>query len=146
VIDIRPYEDEARRFQKQERYKIFLCEYSENSIIGTIYNDNTGVVKVNRTEIFDATHSLFSKGKIIIPRECPDIKEFARQVCNTAKVLETNKKSGTSIYRYKKMGDEHYRNALNYFLLAASGHRISVAANSYTRQTNSVVDNEYCRT
>lgn len=128
VIDIRPYEDSARQFQKQERYRIYLCEYAENTIQGTIFNDHTGIVKVNRTEIFDATHRIIQNGKIRIPRECPDIKEFAVQLCNTAKVLETNKRTGTSIYRYKKLGDEHYRNALNYFYLAAGGSRIAIAS------------------
>ena len=125
VIDIRPYEDEARRFQKEEKYRIFLCEYAESTALGTVYNDHTGIVKVNRTEIFDSTHRLFSKSLIKLPRECPQVKEFAFQCCNTAKVLETNKKSGTSIYRYKKLGDEHYRNALNYFYLAAHGGKIA---------------------
>lgn len=128
VIDIRPYEDSARQFQKQERYKIYLCEYSENTIQGTIYNDNNGTVKVNRTEIFDSTHRIIQNRKIKIPRECPDIKEFASQLCNTAKVLETNKRTGTSIYRYKKLGEEHYRNALNYFYLAASGSKIATVS------------------
>lgn len=125
VIDARPYEDEARAFQKAERYRIYLCEYSENSIIDADYSDVTGLVRVNRTQIFDRTHRLFSNKAIAIPRQCPEIDEFAKQVCATAKVLETNKKTGTAVYRYRKMGDEHYRNAINYFALAASGCRLA---------------------
>lgn len=144
VLDIRPYEDEVRRFQKEERFRVFLCEYAESTALGTVYNDRTGIVKVNRTEIFDATHHLFSKGLVKIPRgDNPEVKEFAVQCCNTAKVLETNKKSGTSIYRYRKLGDEHYRNALNYFLLAASGNKIARVSSQRVRQE--VVDNEYIR-
>lgn len=143
VLDIRPYEDEVRRFQKEERFRTFLCEYAESTALGTVYNDHTGIVKVNRTEIFDSTHRIFSKGLVKLPRECPEVKEFALQCCNTAKVLETSKKSGTSIYRYKKLGDEHYRNALNYFYLAASGNKIArVSAN---RERQEVADNEYVR-
>jgi len=121
VIDARPYEDEARRFQKAERYRIYLCEYAENTALGTQYNDVTGLVRVNRTEIFDATHRLFADKRVKLPRPSKALDEFITQCCNVAKVLETNKRSGTSIYRYRKVGSggDHYRNAMNYFLLAA---------------------------
>lgn len=127
VIDIRPYEDAARQFQAQESYKIWLCEYNESTPMGWNYNPNSGIVKVNRTEIFDATHRMVTeKGTLVIPKVCPEIEEFATQLCATAKVLETNKKTKLSIYRYKKLGDEHYRNALNYFYLAANPKKIGI--------------------
>ncbi len=140
VIDARPYEDEARSFQKAESYRIYLAEYAENTALGATYNDATGLVKVNRTEIFDQTHRLFTKKMLRIPRDCKEIDEFASQCCATAKVLETNKKTGTSIYRYRKLGDEHYRNALNYFVLAASGSKIATVGGSQHRQTHAVSD------
>jgi hypothetical protein len=146
VIDIRPYEDEARRFQKAEPYRIFLCEYGENTLQGVIYNDVHKIVKANRTEIFDASHNVISQKRVVIPRDCPDIKEFAKQLCNTAKVLETNKKTGTSIYRYKKLGSEHYRNALNYFLLAASGSKVAkVSSTGSYNSKPEYADNSYER-
>jgi hypothetical protein len=131
VIDIRPYEDEARRFQKEEGYKIFLCEYGENMVSPVAFNENTKTVRAGRTEVFDATHRLIVNKLIRLPRQCPDMDIFAQQLCATAKVLETNKKSGTAIYRYKKLGDEHYRNALNYFYIAASGHRVSTVNSAF---------------
>jgi hypothetical protein len=145
VIDIRPYEDSAREFQKSERYRIWLCEYSETTPLGTVYNQKTGIVKVNRTEAFDATHRLVTTdGMLIIPRLCPEIKEFAKQVCATAKVLETNKKTNAQVYRYKKLGQEHFRNALNYFYMAASGGKIASAKRKYKqRQTHAI--NDYAR-
>lgn len=138
VIDIRPYEDEARSFQKAEKgqMRTFLCEYSENTTLGTIYNDHTGIVKVNRTEICDHSHRVISEEKLTIPRRCDEINEFAKQMSNMAKVLETNKKTGTQIYRYRKVGSggDHYRHALNYFLLAASGGKIARAGRREHRQ------------
>jgi len=137
VVDIRPYEDSARKYQSETRHRTFLCEYKENTPQGTLYNNNTGIVSVNRTEIFDATHRLVTTpGMLTIPRYCPEIKEFARQMCGAFKVLETNKKSGTSVYRYKGDND-HYRNALNYFLLAASGGRIA-SASKYRKKRQEV--------
>lgn len=125
VIDCRPYEDEARAYQKGAGFRVFLCEYAENTALGVQYNDNTGLVKVNRTEIFDRTHRLIEGKNVVLPRRCSEVEEFADQCCATAKVLETNKRTGTAIYRYRKLGDEHYRNALNYFVLAASGSMLA---------------------
>lgn len=142
VDDIRPYEDSAREHQSKTRHRTFLCEYKENTPMGTLYNDKTGIVSVNRTEIFDTTHRLvMTPGMLTIPRFCPEIKEFAKQMCGAYKVLETNKKSGTSVYRYKGTND-HYRNALNYFILAAKGSRIARVGD---RKVQKDVISEYAR-
>jgi hypothetical protein len=145
VVDIRPYEDAAREFQKKEPYRVWLCEYSESTPIGWTYNPKTGIVKVNRTEIFDATHRMVTEqGTLVLPRISSEIEEFAKQLCATAKVLEINKKTKMSVYRYKKLGEEHYRNALNYFYLAATGGKIAVV-NKYRKRKQTVANNEYVR-
>lgn len=140
VVDIRPYEDSARDFQKSQKYRTYLCQYMETTPLGTIYSDKTGIVKVNRTEICDASHRLVvTDGMLRIPRLCPEIKEFAIQVCAIAKVLEVNKRTKQSIYRYRKLEshDDHWRHALNYFLLAASGGKLAVVGDRYKkRQTH----------
>jgi len=141
VVDIRPYEDSARKFQSEVKGRCFLCEYKENTPQGTVYNQNTGIVSVNRTEIFDLTHRMvMTPGMLTIPM-LHEVKEFAKQMCGAYKVLETNKKSGTSIYRYKGK-NEHFRNALNYFILAAKGGHI-VRAEGYRKPTT--VINNYAR-
>lgn len=143
VIDIRPYEDSARKFQSEVKFKTFLCEYKENTPRGIIYNDKNGIVSVNRTEIFDSTHRLVTTpGMLTIPRYCPEVKEFAKQMCGSYKILETNKKSGVSVYRYKGDND-HYRNAMNYFMLAAKGSRIVRVGGYKNRQK--AVNNNYAR-
>ncbi len=143
VVDIRPYEDSAREFQKKAKkvgIKIYLCEYKENTPQGTIYNNNTGIVSVNRTEIFDATHRMIiTPGMLTIPRFSPEIEEFAKQICKAYKILETNKKTGISIYRYKGE-EEHFRNALNYFALASKGGKIS-QTNISTGKRQTVTNN-----
>lgn len=145
VVDIRPYEDSARQFQAAEPYRVWLCEYSESTPIGWTYNQNSGVVKVNRTEVFDATHRMVTTpGMLHLPRISPDMKEFAKQICATAKVLETNKKTKQSVYRYRKLGDEHFRNALNYFYLAASGGKIATVS-KYKKKRQTVANNNYAR-
>lgn len=142
VYDIRPYEDEARSFQKSEPYRIYLCAYDENRVQGARYNDVDGMVRVNRTEICDATHRVISEKRIVLPRSCPEVDEFARQCCNAAKVLEVNKRSGVAVYRYRTVGSggDHYRHALNYFLLAATGSRIATLRGSQNRPAQVVSD------
>jgi hypothetical protein len=119
-IDIRPYEDEVRRFQKAEPYLVFLCEYGDNALQDIALNDKTRTFKVYRTGIFDQTGRLVRDVNITFPRRDAAIDEFAEQLCNTAKRLESNKRSGADIYRYVKLGQEHFRNSLNYFILACA--------------------------
>ncbi len=143
VLDIGCEYDLVREYQKSSRHKTFLCQYSDTQITPEIFNDNTGVAKVNRTEIFDRTHRLITNGNIVLPCQCPETEEFARQCCNCAKFEEKDKRSGGFIYRYRPTGDrqDHFRSALNYFILAASGHRIRVVSQYKTnRQTNAQIN------
>ena len=151
VIDIRPYEDEARAYQSLHcgdvvNPAVFLCDYSDTQITDSSFNINTGVVKVHRTGIFDQTHRIISMGNLILPRQCPEIEEFARQCCNCARFEEKDKRKNTIVHRYRPTGDqqEHFRNAFNYFVLACSGHRVGTVSR-YQTQTYAEVDNEYER-
>jgi len=150
VIDIGPYYDEARAYQLKHsggaNPSVYLCEYSETQTIDSAFNINTGVVKAHRTGIFDHTHRLLSQGKVVLPRQCPEMEEFAQQCCNCARFEEKDKRKGTIVFRYRPTGNrqEHFRNALNYFVLAASGHRIKT-----TSRHNSIIQtdviNDYAR-
>ena len=146
VVDIRPYEEEARKYQKNSGHKTFLCEYSDTQIIDAMFNDNTGIVKTHRTGIFDQTQRLILQGHIRLPARCPEIDEFARQCCNCARFEEVDKRKGTVVNRYRPTGDrqDHFRNALNYFVLAASGYRVGIVSRFRTTQY-AEVDNEYER-
>ena len=151
VIDIGPYYDEARSYQRSHggsatNPPTYLCQYSDTQLADAGFNNNTGVVKVNKTEIFDQTHRLLSTGKIVLPRQSPEVEEFVRQCCNCARFEEEDKRTHTKIVRYRPTGDrqEHLRNALNYFVLAASGHRVATVSN-YPKSKQLFVDNEYQR-
>ncbi len=142
VIDAAPYYDEARSFQRRVRYKTYLCQYSDTQITEYKFDENTGLVKVNRTELFDESHRVLSNGHAILPRQCPETEEFARQCCNCARFEEKDPRRGV-VFRYRPTGDrqEHFRNAFNYFLLACSGHRIRVVNGSHrqNRQKNAKI-------
>ncbi len=150
VVDIRPYEDEARAYQVKRGGGInpvtYLCEYSDTQITDSSFNINTGIVKAHRTGIFDQTHRIISMGDLILPRQCPEVEEFARQCCNCARFEEKDKRKNIIVHRYRPTGDqqEHFRNAFNYFVLACSGHRVGTVSR-YQTQTYTEVDNEYER-
>ena len=134
VLDIRPYEDSARKVQSNCGFPCFLCQYSESSVTGPQFGNN-GIVKANRTEILDKTHRMVTTpGMLKIPRFCEETKLFAAQMCGTAKVAENDKRSGTITYRYRPVGTagDHFRHALNYFALAASGGKVA----RFTRDTD----------
>jgi hypothetical protein len=117
VIDLRPYEESFRKFQQEEPYKVFGCEYRDRMRQFSKRDDQEGVYVIARTEMFDKTHAWVKDKGLIIPRKSAEVDEFAKQMCNCAKVLEENEQ-GDRIYRYRKLGDDHYRNAVNYLYLA----------------------------
>jgi hypothetical protein len=134
VVDIGPVGEAHRVFQKSERSygnKVWLCRYDESPLIESDFNENNGIVKAYRTGIFDKSHRYLTEGNIRLPRLQPAIKEFAKQCCNCAKHREEDKYGGY-VSRYYKVGTQdslhgdHYRNALNYFILAAQSSRIRI--------------------
>ena len=149
VLDIRPYEDEVRQFQRTARFKTFLCEYASNSPMGTSWDDKNGIVKVNRTEIMDASHRMLVDSQIELPADSPEVRQFAKECANTAKVLETSRGSRAGVFRYRKLGSnkpDDYRHALNYFIMAATSAHLPIAGgSSRNRRRGGSVKNEYSR-
>ena len=145
VLDIRPYEDTVRKFQSSYKGRVYLCEYSVNPMEEAVWDNNRKIVKSYRTGLLDLTGRLITTKRIVLPRVNTEIKEFAKQLCGTAKVLGENTRTHTPIYSYIKLGDDHYRHALGYFYLAASGHRIATVSSSSERKQELVCVNEYKR-
>jgi len=120
VIDMEPELRKAREFAQAEHYPVFLCDYQDHVVTGPVWDEEKRVVKVNRTDICDATHDLVSSsGFLVLPRRSEELDLFAKQVCNAAKVLQEDQETGSREYRYRKLGEDHYRHALNYFYLAS---------------------------
>ncbi len=132
VVDLEPEMRKAREFQTGEEYQVFLCDYQDRVVSGPQWDEEAGMVKVNRTEICDTTHELFTKpGELILPRRCDEVDRFAQQARNIAKVLEEDPETGSREYRYRKLGEDHFRHGLNYCYLAST--KISVAQSFYTK-------------
>lgn len=133
VIDIGPERDIVEKYRQDERgRRVFMCRYSDNPSFMRRWDTKEGIVSDYRTALFDETHRMVvTDGMLTIPhRKCPEVKEFVKQMCNAYKLLEVNKRTGARQYRYKG-SNEHYRNALNYFLLAASKNRIARAGGGH---------------
>ena len=148
VIDIRPYEDEVRQFQKDASFLTYLCEYKENTAIGAAWNENTGLVYMNRTEIMDASHRMLKDSLIELPAKCPEVEQFAIECAAVAKVPEENKRTRTTTFRYRKLGTtpDDYRHALNYFIMAAtSSHLPVVGGGSRRHGREGKANNDYDR-
>ncbi|OPL13579.1 MAG: hypothetical protein AVO39_10290 [delta proteobacterium MLS_D] len=129
VIDALPEIHKVRDFRAAEPYEVFLCQYNEHQATGPKWNLDTGIVQANRTEVCDQTHALITTaGRCEIPRRCDEVDEYATEMCNIAKVLEEDQETGSRLYRYRKLGADHYRHATNYFLMAASRCNIAAGA------------------
>ncbi len=49
VIDLEPELRAAREFQRDEQFPVFLCDYQDSLTTGTRWDEQTKLVKVNRT-------------------------------------------------------------------------------------------------
>jgi hypothetical protein len=120
VIDAYPDTHATRQFQKQESYKVYRCQYSENMTDLPEFNAETGMVKCNRNEMMDKVHDIVINGKVKLPRQSLEMKEFARQMTMTAKTIVNHPETGVPKPRWIKLGggDDHFFHASLYFVLA----------------------------
>jgi hypothetical protein len=127
VVDIQPETRLVREFAENAGFEVFLCQYKESQRKYPNFDSKEHLVTINRTEICDATHNLFKdEPKVILPRLTEEIREYAVQMTNTAKVLEEDER-GNKSYSYKKIGSEgdDYYHATNYMLLGCQ--RVSIS-------------------
>jgi len=125
----------VREFQAAEPYPVFLCDYVDSVVTGPAWDESKMIVKVNRTEVCDTTHDLVtSPGLLILPKRNEELEIFAKQVSNMAKVLQEDPETGSREYRYRKLGEDHYRHALNYFYLSSTRIRVVETPEEYERR------------
>ena len=118
VFDLYPETRKVREFGADAPFPVFGADYQEKQRSVVRWDEGSNIVVVGRTEILDTTHELVTGvGRYEIPRVDGEIKQYAFEMCQTAKVLEEDKHGGNA-YRYKKLGADHYRHATNYLYLA----------------------------
>ncbi|MCK4794547.1 MAG: phage terminase large subunit family protein, partial [Desulfobacteraceae bacterium] len=153
VFDLYPETRKVREFRAAASFEVFGCDYQETQKGAFAWNEQNGVVTVNRTEICDATHNLVATknlqdsgvatGNIELPREDEEVRIYARQMCNTAKVLIEDEETGKKTYRYrgKLGGPDDYRHSTNYLFLACE--RIRPVVNVVVPATVPKADYKY---
>ena len=145
AVDYEPETRKAREFQLKAGTSVYLIDYKEKVKLGEKDDNRAGVTDVARTEICDAVHHAIVSGSYIFPRRCPQIEEYTRQMCNLAKILEEDKVKGTKIYRYRKLGPDHYRHATNYFELSVKNLAQAAEGDEVTQMLKTIMErrNEY---
>lgn len=118
VFDMYPETRKVRDFQAAEDFDVYLCAYREDLKGGESIDELNGEMVAARTEICDRSHDIVSKGAIDFPRRSPEMEIVAQQMAAIAKVLEKKADTGLNVYRYRKLGADHYRHSLNYLVLA----------------------------
>lgn len=127
VFDLYPESRKVREFRASEDFEVFGCDYLDEQRGPAKWNEKDGLVRINRTEICDSSHDFISDGdKVELPRKSKEVEQYAKEMANIAKVLQEDKETGKRVYRYRKLGPEHYRHATNYLLLALQRVGVSV--------------------
>lgn len=123
VIDFAPAQSKVRAFRNAEKEagcEVFGNIYQDEMRGVVNWNEKEGLVRENRTEICDNTHEIvINPGQFLLPRNSEVIQEVIKHFCNIAKVLEEDRETGSKVYRYRKLGPDHYRHSVNYALLAS---------------------------
>ena len=130
VFDFYPETRKVREFKGDAEFAVFGCYYHDSHKGMPAWDWKNGTVKVNRTEMCDASHNAVINGEIVLPRhQILEVREYMKEMCNIAKVLEEDQETGAKEYKYRKLGPDHYRHATNYFLLACEKVGIAMKDN-----------------
>lgn len=134
VCDMLPEPTYARKFQKSSTFRVWLNLYNvQNPVDEVVWNQDDRVVKTFRNYIFDTSHRLVTEGKIKLPRRSRKMEEFARQYVVPVKIADAARPNHFKYFSPNP--NDHYRNAMNYFLLAAQTARL-IRKETYKKETS----------
>lgn len=138
VLDLYPETRKVREFAAAEKYPVFGCDYQERQKGAFAWDERNKVVTVNRTEVCDATHDLImQKGRLELPRRSDELDIYIKHMTGIVKVLQEDETTGSRVYRYRRIADDHYRHATNYFYLASTRTRDTRPSHSNNSQQES---------
>lgn len=122
VMDLEPETRTARRFQESLDIPIWLCDEQGSRKKPPGWDDTDMTLYVRRTEACDmVAQEVRTQGKIILPRRCEEIEEFATELSNIIKTRKEDKLTGTVSFIWKNTGADHYFHSL-LFCIYASDH------------------------
>ena len=116
VVDAYPELHLARDFLDSEENLTegWRCQYNEQVRIPH-FDSQERLVRINRTELHDKVQDFIQKGYFLFPRKDSEMAECIKHLTNFARIWNREKEC----YFWKKLGPDHFRHALGYFLLAA---------------------------
>ena len=118
VVDAMPEVRNARAFALRFPGRVFLNYYSETHKGRPRWDEGNLTVVCNRTESLDASGREIHDGQIVLPKQCEVVEEFTKHCHAIAKRLEEDEETGSKVYRYVRLGADHFRHAFNYESLA----------------------------
>jgi hypothetical protein len=128
VIDAMPETRKAMEFAQRHcssggRPRVYLNYYAERQKVPVVWNEGSLTVTSQRTYSLDASHRQITGGLVVLPQKNEEVEAFAKHLHNVAKKLEEEEddngnKTGNKRYVYVKLGEDHYRHAFNYEVLA----------------------------
>lgn len=116
AIDLYPETRMVREIQANIGIPFFGIQYMDKQTRGIVEDQEVNVLKAGRTETMDKVHNTYAKKTIIIPRRSHEVDEYADEMTNTAKILQETDR-GDRVYRYRKLGADHYYHATNCMLM-----------------------------
>lgn len=128
VIDLRPYEDQAKRFING-RNGFFASDFNTGNqeewfklvtVDGETGGSRTKIIKNDRTQSCDTViREIMSKKAFVFPSCVKGDNVFINQLCAPCRIEKENKETGETKARYDSVGKaDHYFFALLYLLLA----------------------------
>ncbi|MBD3337213.1 MAG: phage tail protein [Candidatus Eisenbacteria bacterium] len=120
VIDGLPETHATRDFAGRHKRHVYLCFFNEHQRGAPKWDEEKGILQVNRTEALDASRSAVRDRLLVLPRQSELVEEFARHLACDAKVLDEDKETGIQRYRYIRTGANHFSMALTYAWLAGT--------------------------
>lgn len=118
VVDALPEQQKARDFAKRHPRKAFMCFYSEQQKGAYKWDEDEAMVVVNRTEAIDASQAVLADRRVMLPRASEEVDLFAKHCHNIAKTREEDLDTGSVRHVWVKRGEDHYRHAFNYGVIA----------------------------
>jgi len=137
VCDMLPETTSARRFQKEAGFRVWLNLYNTTNPVDEItWDHDDRTVKTYRNYIFDFSMRVIADKRVKLPRRSSKIEEFAKQYIVPVKIQDV-RRPGNFKY-FSPSSNDHYRNSMNYFLIAAQISRVTRPYGASTRKAQFV--------
>lgn len=118
IQDGLPEPNKSAAWVKKWPYRAWSCFYSKSPKTGKMWNDDEKKITVYQSMAMDSSHAMLQEGKVILPRKSDVIDTFAKHCHNVARKKIEDEETGSIYNKWVKLGEDHYRKAFSYMVLA----------------------------